>query len=82
MPNKPLDSPQRQALIRQLVAAYQEELQNSLITGPQTLDQIEINAEIIGQQVKKLVLHATLEEIGTGEGEKNQPLLLRKTGAL
>lgn len=70
MLKQPPDTPERQALIAQLVAAYQEELQNSLTTGPQTLDQIELTAEIIGQHLKRTVLEASLQQMGSGEGEK------------
>lgn len=82
MSTRPLDTPERHALIRQLVSAYEEELQSSLRTGSQTLDQIEATAEVLGQHVKKAVLHATLEAIGTGEGEKKVALFLRQTGPL
>ena len=59
-------SQEREEQIRRLVRAYEQQLRQSLPTGPQTLEQIERNADEIGQAVKQRIQKEVSEAQGSG----------------
>ncbi len=62
---------EREAQIRRLVAAYEQHLRQGLPTGPQTLEQIERQAEEIGEAVKRRIQQDVVDTQGSGYGGKH-----------
>ena len=64
---EPVATPhEREEQIRRLVRAYEQQLRQALPSGPQTLEQIERNADEIGQAVKQRIQKEVSETQGTG----------------
>ena len=62
---------EREAQIRRLVAAYEQQLRQGLPTGPQTLEQIERQAAEIGEAVKRRIQQDVVDTQGSGYGGKH-----------
>ena len=59
-------SQEREEQIRRLVRAYEQQLRQSLPSGPQTLEQIERRTEEIGEAVKQRIQKEVSDAQGTG----------------
>ena len=56
----------REEVIKRLVSAYEAKLRNDLVVGPQTFDDIEEQAQVIGESVKDLIVDEVSKECGSG----------------
>ena len=56
----------REELIKRLVSAYESKLRTDLVTGPQTFDDIEEQAQVIGEAMKELIVDEVTKDCGNG----------------